>query len=576
MDLHSEDSNAATAAEIVQSLHAYLNPGTQDVYLPTFDLDHLSDIIKQISTDMHRAQSHANTLEEAALSARTKASHLHSILNSYKNLSVPLVRIPEELLALIFEHCVRTDSSGHAFSMRATPWVLAQTCRRWRAAALATPSIWSVVRVNTKLMGARQCHERSLDMLQIWLDRSQKLPISCLAIFDEAKPFAFNAQVLDIFITRSSRWLSVDFDFGSQSELYYRLPAVNSHLPMLYSSRFNVSIQEGAEHAGRHEFLSWNTPNQKEATFLIGSNSQGCSLEIVPTWRQLEEFTWLLNTPKGFLDVAPAFSLLRYCHLSISRDADVNGVQRCILPSLRHFDIFGPFRSALVILNCLSLPALQDLDMDFHESIGTAADHLLISLGRLQARSRCHLRHISAPFPLFSSPNAPSLVEKFGPVVELRILLSTEEDNQQAIDNFRSTNIFRQLTTLHLLFREQPDSESTLFSEVVSVVEVRRSSKAGVSALENLSLDLIRSSSSTDDRISAHLPPFQRLLQLEQGGLLLLGAVVGHKWCSIYGDAHWNSGDFQRAARRWARFGHCDWLYEWEIDYYLKHGHALE
>ncbi|ESK80835.1 hypothetical protein Moror_4306 [Moniliophthora roreri MCA 2997] len=569
METHSSPSNGDLASDIAQSLHTYLNPTVQDPTLPTFDLDNLSEALKHISTEMHKVQSHANAFEEAAVTARSRVSRLHSILKSCQNLSVPLVRMPEELLAMVFEYCVRADTSGHAFSKYAMPWVLTQTCRRWRTIALCTPSLWSIVRVNTKLMSTLPYHDSSLDMLRTWLERSQKLPIYCLAIFAETSPLSFNTRILDLLISHSTRWLSVDLTFGTQSELYFQLSTVDPYLPLLHSSRLNVTILDTAENIGRAS-VHWNTPNLTEAVFLVTSDSPDHTPDMVPSWSQLEEFAWIANTPKAFMDIAPAFALLRYCHLNISRDTVMNGMQRCTLPNLRHFDVFGPFRSVLAILNCLSLPALHDLDMDFHESIGTAADHLLTSLGRLQARSRCHLRHISAPFPLFSSPNAPSLVEKFGPVVELRILLSTEEDNQQAIDNFRNTNIFRQLTMLHLLFREQPDSESTLFSEVVSVVEARRSSKAGVSALENLSLDLIRSSTSTDDHISAHLPPFQRLLQLEQGGLLLLGAVVGHKWCSIYGDAHWNSGDFQRAARRWARFGYSDWLYEWEIDYYLK------
>ncbi|ESK81514.1 hypothetical protein Moror_15675 [Moniliophthora roreri MCA 2997] len=569
--IHGSAHSLANLSDSAQSLLDYLDPESQNVSLPIFDIDHLSDAMKQITIHIQRVQTHVDVFEGAALTARTRVSHLQSLLKSYQNLSIPIVRMPSELLALVFEYCVQADTGGHALSHHATAWVLGQTCQRWRTVALSTPSLWRIIRVNTRILNRCDCHTNHLTMLRTWLERSRQIPISCLAILDDQEKSEINANILDLLITHSNRWYAVDFTFGRQGSLYERFSAMEGSLPVLRACRLKVTINAESERLGGRRWSVWDAPNLKEATFYVVSDRDHILHEIIPQWTQLEELAWMLNTPIPFLDVASSFTNLRYCYIDISTDVDIPTTQRCVLPCLRHLDVAGPFYSVLGIINRLSLPSLQDLDLDFDEHIGGVADHLLLSLGRLQARSSCHLRHLSAPFPMFSSPNASLLVEKIGTVDDLRVLLSTEEDNKPAIDNFIGGRVFRGLRTLHLLFREPPDEDPTLFSRAVDMVQSRRTLHPGVSRLEKLSLDFVRSPFSADERISTRLQPFQKLKELQRDGLILLGRAVDNKWHSIYGDAHWNAGDFRRAARRWARFGYSDWLYEQEIADYLKH-----
>ncbi|ESK80824.1 hypothetical protein Moror_4318 [Moniliophthora roreri MCA 2997] len=434
-------NNHAALTDIADSLSAYLDSNAQSESLPAFDFDHLSEVMMQITADMQRAQMHANAYEEAASSARMKASRLRSILNSCKNLSTPLVRMPSEVLAIIFEHCIQVDTAAHVFSPHAMPWVLSQTCRKWRSTVLSMPSLWTVVRVNTRIMGFLR-HRKSLLPLQIWLSRSYPLPISCLAILDDPKTGVFNADVLELLVHHSTRWYAVHITLGAQCDLYHQLCCADLHLPSLHSVFLKAHISSHPDGARMHVSTVWEAPNLTDATLLVESESADLSPAIVPRWSQLEELAWSSNTSKAFLDVASTFVNLRYCTLDIIHDVDTQDIHRAALPRLRHLETFGSFRSTLLILNHLSLPSLEYLDLDFDECIDSVADHILISLGRLQARSRCNLRHLSAPFSLFSSPNTPVLVEKIGTVEGLRVILSVEEDSEQAILNFaRSKNL---------------------------------------------------------------------------------------------------------------------------------------
>ncbi|ESK81699.1 hypothetical protein Moror_15843 [Moniliophthora roreri MCA 2997] len=256
-----------------------------------------------------------------------------------------------------------------------------------------------------------------------------------------------------------------------------------------------------------------------------------------------------------------------HCYVKISHHVEVDSLQHFTLPQLRRLDISGSYQSIVAIMHRLCLPSLQRLDVDTDEQIGAVADQLLSSVARLQLRSSCNLYSLAAPFTLFSSPNSPSLAEKLGTVQDVR-LLSTEEDNVRAISNFLHSTMFRDLNTLHLLFRELPDKDPALFLDMVQVVTARSHQQPlpyGASRLERLALDVIRPWVLPQIHISAQLEPFQRILRLQSDGLVLLGKVVDGKWFSFFGDAHWSDEDLRMSARRWARFGYSDWLHRSEV-----------
>ncbi|KAK7027240.1 hypothetical protein VNI00_015329 [Paramarasmius palmivorus] len=477
----------------------------------------------------------------------------------------PLLRIPVEIHVLIFDHCVRNDTVGHVFSKRSMPWVLSQVCTQWRAVCLSTPFLWALVRMNTR-------HGHSPDMLRAWLERSRPLPLSFFASFDPTNSLESHQQLLDLFIRESHRWRIMDFVFDSQDQLYHQLSTVDPYLPLLLSSRIKVKLIDTLT-SGNHQVHVWHTPRLKQAVFYVTRESQRPTMEIIPSWVQLEELTWYPSNLSRFLDHGSTFRHLRYCRLDVADDAPPTVQQRrpryITMPHLQHLDICGRFRTVLTILDSLTLPALQYLDMLCRQSLKNVSDHILSALGNLQARSGCRIRRLSSPVSLFSGPNAPALARGVGPVFELRILFNTEEDNEHVIRNFLETDMFNQVTTLHVLVHGRHEGETRLFSRVIDLVESRRLvPRIGVSQLERLSFDSILSASSNG--ISVNTEFFQRVLKLEQDGLLLLGNVVQGKWHSIYINGNWSLGEFDRVIRRWARSGHCDWFYESEMKSYLE------
>ncbi|KAK7042902.1 hypothetical protein VNI00_008637 [Paramarasmius palmivorus] len=504
-----------------------------------------------------------------------------SYLNGIHNLTIPLARLPMEIIIIIFKHCIGIDSSGHAFSKHAMPWVLSQVSSQWRSICLCTPSLWVIARVNTHFLDNSFCHDHSLNMLRAWLERSRPLPVSCIGHFDQEKPLSFHLQVLDMFIQESRRWSMVVFDLGTQAELYYRLSSVHPHLPLLHFCDIAVKPPDMPA-SGNPQTHIWHTPRLKCARILINRPSRR-TMEIIPSSTRLEELAFRKESPTDFFILAPTitFEHLRYCHLNIVQESQaVQNTRRCVIPRLQYFDLFGHAHSVLVTLDSLILPSIRYLDVDFRHrrSLGALSGRVLLALGGLQARSGCHIYRLTAPFSLFSCPNTPTLTKRFGPVYELRILLSPIEkmSNKLAFHHFTHAGseleIFEQVTTLHVLLREDEKDEATvkLLSRVVDMLESRLSSPRR--SLERLSFD-----SSAKDGLPVHIEPVDRILKLAQAsGVVLLGSAVDGKWVSIYTRVCWSLLDYDRAFYRWNQSGRCDWVAKERVDWYQKNKELWE
>ncbi|KAF5359599.1 hypothetical protein D9756_003381 [Leucocoprinus leucothites] len=144
----------------------------------------------------------------------------------------PMSRLPAELLAQVFEHCLSSDVFPVPASSQA-PLLLAHTCSRWRAVALSTPSLWSRLHIIYR--------DPSLDipMASDWLRRSGCLPLSISISID------FNEQpaqeILDVVCSHSPRWRHIRFEFrGLYCPPMYSLSLAENNTPLLRAFDFDA------------------------------------------------------------------------------------------------------------------------------------------------------------------------------------------------------------------------------------------------------------------------------------------------------------------------------------------------
>ncbi|KAG7088108.1 hypothetical protein E1B28_012133 [Marasmius oreades] len=536
---------------------------------PSFlDLNHLRKITNEVAEEARRISAVADKLEEVALSARRESDRWRAILKSYQNHALPVFRLPTEVLTLIFGRCVEQDGTGHVFSCHSMPWKLARTCRYWRSVALSTPSLWNVVRL-TSSRAVQRPH--AVEMLRIWLERSQPLPISCLITLGDLTLKELELEVLVTLLSHSVRWAHMDLDFRHHGDLYHRLASSDINLPLLVSLRMRVKMLSPhpafSEHWG-HLPNRWTAPKLTEVSVSLLDRQGFIPIFVIP-WSQLTELSWSTSL-KSFLEIGATFSHLQYCMIDIDPPypTSVTDIPKQFsLPQLRHLHLSGDLLSVFYFINHISLPVLEDLALDFWEQISAVSHHLLSALGRLRT-----LQYLSVPLAIFDCRDAPALSESFGSIRELSLVLSTEESYDQALPHFLHSRILQKLEILHLTFRGDPEKASRSFEDTLDLVETRCrptvSSSTPCTTLKALSVEFLKYPNFATHHELVHSEPFSRLLRLQKDGLVLLGHVVEGRWHTSYRDTHWNPGDVTRAERRWHRFGRTDWLFKPEFEDY--------
>ncbi|KAJ7036290.1 hypothetical protein C8F04DRAFT_1095997 [Mycena alexandri] len=99
---------------------------------------------------------------------------LRDYIADHRRVIAPIRRLPTELLAKIFSHCVE----GRAYDWDPATnveWILVQVSRAWRALSISTPQIWSRIRM-TSASTPKNIDLKAVLLLQ--LERSAHSPLT--------------------------------------------------------------------------------------------------------------------------------------------------------------------------------------------------------------------------------------------------------------------------------------------------------------------------------------------------------------------------------------------------------------
>ncbi|KAK1225204.1 hypothetical protein PQX77_011884 [Marasmius sp. AFHP31] len=507
----------------------------------------------EIEMQLEKLEQRAIALEKSALETRLEQRRLQRALNELRNQVNPFCRLPPELQALIFERCVDADTKGHVLTIRALPWTLAQTCRRWREIALSTPTLWSLFRINS---GTGLVHHDPVQMAKTWLERSNPLPISCLVILNHIPLLqGLEDTLFKLIIAQSSRWRHLDIDLKDRQDLFEQLFSIEHPLPFLRSIRVYVTLENPNAHLPVAA-LSSNAPDLRDAHIYATSPY---ALPISLPWSQLRNLEVTFSASQDLFTVSETMHSLESCVIEVGQ-LNPNLQYSLAFPTLRRFEISGPIHGIITVLDSLQVPTLKDLHVIpaygstlYHQH----ADELLSSITNFHSRCSSRLEKLATPLTLWGSPNSPRLAEALSTIAELHIRLETEEGSQQAVQNLRDPQMLPNLKALHLLVHKSALPLS-LFSEFVDMVEARRYSER-TQQLVCLSIDTVKYVGRPKIYLPASDPPFQRLLKLEREGLVLMGSVTEEgMWRPLYTSTNaWNA---EKEELRWSRFGYSEYL----------------
>ncbi|KZV75400.1 hypothetical protein PENSPDRAFT_748541 [Peniophora sp. CONT] len=155
---------------------------------------------------------------QAAILRAKKQKYLDLIAKCRGRITLAL-RAPDELLALIFEHC--------ASDWIKAPLTLSQVCRKWRQAAM-TPSVWSRVPLTSE-------SKDPVLKTKLWLDRALDAPLRVLVDIEGVDDQMLSSW--NLLLDRSAQWQTLEFHTRTILQANALLSACDRPLPRLRFAR---------------------------------------------------------------------------------------------------------------------------------------------------------------------------------------------------------------------------------------------------------------------------------------------------------------------------------------------------
>jgi len=399
---HSPDKS-----EILEQIHT-MNPSDPD------DIALVKRQIAYHNTAISAIQDEADSLLQQLRRLRFKQLEHQEAVNLYRGTITLARRLPHEILASIFEMCVRDGWTR-------TPLIVSHVCSSWRAAA--SPTIWSHVYVN---LDARDPYGRTL----YWITKSQSVLLDVsLEIHSDASCLP---RVVDLLINHSARWRSLTV----MSSVIAHANAVLSQCtgPFPHLSALNISISEDLGEETMLPALSKfsNAPKlhtlalTQSALLHVGTfPSSLTTLSITLNDSELTEDVSVSSTNKLLNLLEGLAARLRNFSLAIPfghkrkfvHDHDLARI--IALSSLESMTLMG-LSDLHVILACLHTPALSRLHLlSSHESQGVVDDVTGAALVQLVQRSNpplqlLQLRDVDVP--------RQSFIDCFASLPKLKVL----------------------------------------------------------------------------------------------------------------------------------------------------------
>jgi hypothetical protein len=186
------------------------------------------DAAHQILKNEHAIESLEREIEEHARTIRQiqyKIQQHQVEIRRYKGMITLAKRLPPEILASIFEECVKSGWTK-------TPLVVSHVCSSWRKAA-SIPTVWSHVYVNLK---KRDPYNRT----RLWLERSQDALLYInLNIGNENSQLG---RIMTLLASKATRWKEVNIKSVMLHSVNQVLQACGLYTPYLTS--ISVSIAQ--------------------------------------------------------------------------------------------------------------------------------------------------------------------------------------------------------------------------------------------------------------------------------------------------------------------------------------------
>ncbi|KAG5649698.1 hypothetical protein H0H81_002438 [Sphagnurus paluster] len=230
-------------------------------------------------------------------------------IESYRAHAPPILRLPTELLQIIFLWCLPSRNSDRKITE--APLLLAHVCSTWRTLSLATPELWASLHIHAAFLQRPRRAELSSykKALGIWLWRSGTRPLSISLIEEQSNFLVMVPYMLHDLREFSPRWKHLSLQLSEDGFLH--LPDLTAaQVPLLESIVIHASGSRPIIRGVAKPFLT--TPSLRTVSL---HNIDPTEIYHLPlTWGSLTSLsiTSQLSKPLG-MSTAQALRLIRMC-----------------------------------------------------------------------------------------------------------------------------------------------------------------------------------------------------------------------------------------------------------------------
>lgn len=164
--------NIFLQTSIVQLLKTNCVPSPVDAQLIIQLLAEQNLNLSIVNEELDRARAEVSRLE-------SKHTEITTIVHKLEALRSPIRRMPTEIMAKVFDHCVGDDEVQKLDPLRA-PMLLGQVCSAWKELVFSLPCLWRKLKVEfpSETQNWENVMQSRLMSMHVWISRTKALPIS--------------------------------------------------------------------------------------------------------------------------------------------------------------------------------------------------------------------------------------------------------------------------------------------------------------------------------------------------------------------------------------------------------------
>ncbi|EEB89405.1 hypothetical protein MPER_12498 [Moniliophthora perniciosa FA553] len=227
---------------------------------------------------------------------------LKECLAAWKGPLHPIRRLPDDVLAHIFQTCVEGDFDylqeiepddpdrypGMLNTLR-SPWVLGQVCRRWRSLTLSLPQFWTYFDIGWKYADDVTEYDSQLEpLLALQLQRCRDLPLTVSYYGEGADdPYASNQRLLMVLCSRSFQWANVTIR-GDIAGFNHLLP-YRGLFPYLQQLHLYMEEDEWDDE-DEEAYVFQDAPSLRQVT-IAGDHAAFTSTSAQLPWTKITHYT---------------------------------------------------------------------------------------------------------------------------------------------------------------------------------------------------------------------------------------------------------------------------------------------